>query len=125
VSDEDRFLRELSAAGIDATLSTVGRIILRYAASPWMLASRAQEIWDTFHDSGRVTIERVSDTEYLAVHSDWPSHDVTVCKVCTESRRRVVEKTGVAGIEVRREKCQGWGHEVCVTRVRWTERPSK
>lgn len=119
-ADEDRFLRDITSAGIDATLSTVGRIILRYAVSPWATAGRAQEIWDTFHDAGRVTIEKISDHEYLAVLSEWPSHDTTVCKVCMEARRRVVERTGVRGLEVRREKCQGWGHEACVTRVRWT-----
>lgn len=119
-ADEDRFLREITGAGIDATLSTVGRIFLKYAASPWTTVGRAQEIWDTFHDAGRVTIERVSDHEYVAVLADWPSHDTTVCKICMEARRRVVERTGVHDLEVRRERCQAWGHEDCAMRVRWT-----
>ena len=119
-ADEDVFCREYAAAGIDYTLATVNRVVLRYAVTPQALAARAQELWTMFHDAGRVTIRTISETEYVAVLSDWPSHDVTVCKVCMEARRRVVERTGVKDVEVRREKCQAWGHDVCETRVRWT-----
>lgn len=116
--EEDAFLRAIVDAGVDATLNTVGRAILRYAVSPQMIASRAQEMWNVFHDSGRITIVSMADSEYVATLSDWPNHDVTVCKMSMEARRRINEKTGLL-IEVRREKCQAWGHELCQARVRW------
>lgn len=116
--DEDAFLRDIVNAGVDATLNTVGRAILRYAVSPQMVASRAQEMWEVFHDSGRIVILSINDSEYLAALSDWPNHDVTVCKMGLEARRRIVEKTGRV-VEVRREKCVSWGHENCQYRVRW------
>lgn len=117
--DEDTFLRDIVNAGVDATLNTVGRAILRYAVSPQMIASRAQEMWNVFHDSGRITIASMSESDYVAHLLDWPNHDVTVCKMSMEARRRVVEKTGLR-VEVRREKCLGWGHDLCQFRVRWS-----
>jgi len=116
--DEDVFLRDIVNHGVDATLNTVGRAILRYAVSPQMIASRAQEMWNAFHDCGRITILSFADGEYLAQLSEWPNHDTTVCKIGAEARRRVVEKTGMK-VEVRRERCQAWGHEACTYRVRW------
>jgi len=116
---EDAFLRDIVNAGVDATLNTVGRAVLRYAISPQTVASRAQELWNAFHDSGRVTISSVTDSEYVAELADWPNHDVTVCKMSMEARRRVVEKTGHK-VEVRREKCVAWGHDICQFRVRWS-----
>lgn len=117
--DEDAFLRDIVNAGVDATLNTVGRAILRYAVSPQMIASRAQEMWNVFHDSGRIAIASINDIEYVAQMTDWPNHDVTVCKMAMEARRRVVEKTGLS-VDVRREKCLAWGHELCQYRVRWS-----
>jgi predicted hydrocarbon binding protein len=116
--DEDAFLRDIVNHGVDATLNTVGRAILRYAVSPQMICSRAQEMWNAFHDCGRITILSFADGEYLAQLSEWPNHDTTVCKIGAEARRRVVEKTGLK-VEVRRERCQAWGHEACTYRVRW------
>lgn len=117
--EEDVFVREFTAAGIDHTLRTVNRVILRLAANPHMVAARAQELWNMFHTAGRITILSESKNEYLSQLSDWPDHDVTVCKMCMEARRRIVERTGAREVEVRREKCQAWGHEVCCVRVRW------
>lgn len=116
--DEDAFLRDIVAHGVDATLNTVGRAVLRYIVSPQMIASRAQEMWNVFHDSGRLSIVSMADGEYVAQISDWPSHDTTVCKMCGEARRRIVERTGLR-VEVRRERCQAWGHDMCTYRVKW------
>lgn len=116
--DEDAFIRDVVNHGVDATLNTVGRAILRYAVSPQMICSRAQEMWNTFHDSGRITILSLNDSEYLAQLSEWPNHDTVVCKIGAEARRRILEKTGLK-VEVRRERCQAWGHEACTYRARW------
>lgn len=118
-SDEDAFIRELTNAGIDATLGTVNRLILRWVATPYEYAKRAQDVWDQYHDSGRVTVLSVTDHEYLVQISEWAHHDVTVCKISLEGRRRLLEKTGVRVLDGRREKCVGWGHDVCVMRYRW------
>lgn len=116
--DEDTFLRAVVHHGVDATLHTVGRAILRYVVSPKMITSRAQEMWNVFHDCGRITILSQTDHDYLAQITEWPNHDVTVCKMCGEARRRIVEKTGLE-VEVRRERCQAWGHDACTYRVKW------
>lgn len=116
---EDDYCREFAAHGVDFTLETVNRAVVRHFASPRMLADRAQELWNMYHSVGRVVIEWVGRSEYLASLHDWPDHDVTVCKVCMEARRRVLEHTRVKDLEVRREKCQAWGHDVCTNRVRW------
>ena len=117
--DEDAFIREVTFAGMDATLGTVNRLLLRWVATPQDHAKRAQEIWNAYHDSGRVTVLVATDHEYLVQLSEWPNHDVVVCKICLEARRRVLEKTGARIVESRREKCQGWGHDVCQMRYRW------
>lgn len=118
-ADEDAFIREIASAGIDATLGTVNRLILRWVATPREYARRAQDVWDQYHDSGRVTALSVTDHEYLVQVSEWARHDVTVCKLSMEGRRRLLEKTGVRVTETRREKCVAWGHDVCVMRYRW------
>lgn len=117
---EDQFIRECTAAGIDATVDTVGRIVLRYAVSPTMIASRAQELWNHFHDSGRVTVRVVNQNEYVSDVTDWPDHDVTVCKISAEARRRLIERTGKKNVEVARLQCIAWGHDRCTYRVRWS-----
>ena len=34
-------------------------------------------------------------------------------------RRRLIERTGKTNVDARREKCVGFGHDVCVVRVKW------
>ncbi|GAC1353230.1 MAG: hypothetical protein NVS3B20_22610 [Polyangiales bacterium] len=117
--DLDLFIADLSTAGVEASMNTVMRVILRYAASPVMLASRGQEAWDLFHDSGRVSA-RVEGREYVSEISNWPSHHLVVCKIGMYVRRRMIEKTGAKDVVAVREKCQSWGHDVCIYRLRWT-----
>jgi hypothetical protein len=100
--DEDTYAREFASNGIDFTLETVNRVILRHLVSPRALADRAQELWQMYHSAGRVVIEWVGKTEYLATIHDWPNHDVTVCKICMEARRRVVEHTRVNALAAAR-----------------------
>lgn len=117
--DEDVFIRELAHGGIDQTLGTVHRLILRWVATPHEYAKRAQDVWDQYHDSGRVRVLSVTDHEYVVQVSEWAHHDVTVCKLSMEGRRRLLEKTGVRVLDGRREKCVGWGHDLCLMRYRW------
>ena len=117
--DEDQFIRELAHGGIDQTLGTVHRLILRWVATPREYAKRAQDVWDQYHDSGRVRVLSVTDHEYVVQVSEWAHHDVTVCKLSMEGRRRLLEKTGVRVLDGRREKCVGWGHDLCLMRYRW------
>lgn len=116
---EDAFVREVTAAGIDATVDTVARVALRYMMTPQGIAQRGQELWNSFHDSGTVRITVVSEHEYVAELTDWPNHDVTVCKVAAEGRRRLIERTGAKNVDVTRTQCVAWGHDRCTFRVRW------
>lgn len=118
ITDEDPFIRELAAAGIDASVGTAMRILLRYAATPQMLAARGQDAWSLFYDSGRVRVE-CTEHEYISTTTDWANHDTMVCRISMEVRRRLIERTGRKVIESRRERCVGWGHEACVVRIRW------
>jgi hypothetical protein len=65
-------------------------------------------------------ITELDERHYLSQVSEWVSHDVVLCKIGVEAGRRVVERTGVKNVEARREKCVAWGHEACLTRVKWT-----
>lgn len=118
IADEDSFVREFAAAGIDASVGTVARILLRYAATPEGLASRGQEAWNLFHDAGRVTVH-VTDHEYQTTITDWTNHDALVCRISMEVRRRLIERSGRTVSECRRDKCVSWGHPVCVITLRW------
>lgn len=117
--NEDEYCREFAQKGVDFTLETVNRVVLRYMISPQSLTERAQELWNMYHSSGRIQTEWVNKSEYLVFIHEWRDHDVTVCKVCMEARRHIVALTRVHDLEVRREKCQAWGHDVCCNRVRW------
>jgi hypothetical protein len=118
IGDEDGFIREFAAAGIDASVGTVARILLRYAATPEGLANRAQEAWNIFHDSGRVQVV-VTDHEYMVTINDWTNHDVMVCRISMEVRRRLIERSGRKVLECRREKCVAFGNPNCVVKLRW------
>lgn len=118
-ANEDDFVRAIATAAMEASLSTVNRVVLRYLASLSTLSARAQEAWDLFHDSGRLRIVTRTDHEYVVEVSEWPNHDAMVCRLSMEGRRLLVEKTGIAAPELFRDKCQSWGQEVCVSRIRW------
>ena len=118
--DEDAFIREIASAGLDRTLDTVARVLLRSIASPAAVARHAPELWRLYHDSGRLQITELGERHYLSQVSDWANHDVVMCKLGVEAGRRIVERTRVRDVEARREKCVAWGHDVCLTRVKWT-----
>ncbi|MEO7095646.1 MAG: hypothetical protein ABI175_20480 [Polyangiales bacterium] len=119
-TDEDAFIREVVSAGMDETLSTVNRVLLRYVVTPEDHAKRAQQLWSAYHDSGTVNVLSSGKGEYVVEVSDWPNHDVMVCRICMEARRRILEKTGVGAVEAARTRCIAWGHDTCVARYRWT-----
>ncbi len=116
---EEEFLRAVTAAGVTTAMSTVNRIVLRYLASPQEVARRAPEMWDMFYDSGHLSVVKCDDREYVVQVSDWPYHDDTVCRISMEARRFLIEKTGARDVQLFRDKCQRFGHDVCVSRVRW------
>jgi hypothetical protein len=118
-ADEDDFIRRISVAGIDASINTAMRMVLRFAVTPSALAARGQEAWNLFHDSGKVTILAVTANEYVSQVTEWPNHDTVVCRIVTEVRRRLIERTGVGRTVATREKCVAWGHSACATRIRW------
>lgn len=60
-ADEDAFIRQITFAGMDATLSAIHRIILRWVATAADHAKRAQQIRNQYHDSGRVTVLSATD----------------------------------------------------------------
>ena len=117
--DADVFIEGLTRAGIDASLGMVMSVVLRYGVSPRGFARRAQELWDKFHDSGLVTILTNEENGYVAQVSHWPAHHAAVCKMSLYGRKRIVERTGARDVVAVREKCQAWGHDVCVARLRW------
>jgi hypothetical protein len=119
-ANEDAFLRSYAAAGMDSTVDTVARVILRYLTTPTLIAKKSQEMWNVFNDAGRIEVTFLGDREYLAVMHDWPTHDTTVCKLCIEARRRVIERTGARNVEVTRTRCQAWGHPVCEHKISWS-----
>ena len=122
--NEDAFIREIVAGGMDVTLSTVNRALLRWVVTPADHARRAQEIWDHYHDAGTVKVVVSRPGEYVVELHDWPQHDVTVCKICLEARRRVLEKTGVGTVDATRTQCVAWGHPVCAYRYVWKPPPA-
>ena len=111
--DEDRFVKQLTCAGLDVLLDTMHRVLLRYLVSPSAFLERRQEIWNLFHEVAQ------TKTSYVIEDADWPNTDAIVCKVNLEGRRRMLELMGLEGVDVLREKCRAWGHETCITRFRW------
>lgn len=117
-TEEDAFIRAMAIAGIEASMSTIARVVARYAATPERLAARGQETWNLFHDSGRVEIV-LGPRDYVTTTRDWAGHDVAVCKNAMEVRRYLLTFGGLRNVVASREKCLSWGHDVCVTRMRW------
>lgn len=117
---EEEFSRALTAAAVTTAMSTVNRVVVRYLVSVHELARRAPEMWGMFYDSGHLTVLACDDHEYVVQVADWPLHDDTVCRLGMEARRFLVEKTGARHVQLFRDKCVRFGHDVCVSRVRWT-----
>jgi hypothetical protein len=118
--DEDAFVRELTSAGLEALLGTMHRLVVRWLVSPRTFLEHRQEIWELYHDTGKLNVLQQSDREYVIEDAEWVNTDAVVCKVNVEGRRRMLEVMGLRGIEARREKCRAWGHATCETRFRWT-----
>jgi serine/threonine protein kinase len=117
--DEDRFVHDLTYAGLDVLVSTMHRVLLRYLVSPSTFIERRQEIWNLFHETGRVNVVSQTPTSMVVEDADWPNTDAIVCKVNLEGRRKMLELMGLRGADLQRERCRAWGHEACVTRLRW------
>ena len=117
-ADLDLFIEKVSNAGIDAAMGAGMRIVLRYGATPQRLADHAQESWDMFHDSGKVKVT-VTENEYVSETLGWAQHDANVCKICLYVRKRILSRAGMRNIAAFRDKCQSWGHDRCVHRIRW------
>jgi hypothetical protein len=119
-SNEDEFVREIAVAGLDAALGTVARGALRVMITPSMLASHVQEVWDEFHDSGRLEASAPDGAnEYVTTVREWTGHDPTVCKVCSFACASVLSRMGKDRVETSRLACVAWGDPACTTRVRW------
>ena len=120
--DEDRFVQEITYAGLEVLVNTMHRVLLRWLVSPSSFLERRQEIWEMFHHEGRLTVLSQTPTSYTIEDAEWSNTDPIVCKVNLEGRRRMLELMGLTNIEVLREKCRAWGHERCQTRFKWTSR---
>ncbi len=118
-AEEDPFVRELAFAGIDGSMSTVMRAMVRWLGTPQSLAARSQESWRLFHDSGIVTVTSQADRELRRSVTEWQGHNVVVCKIVAEVFTRSFGKTGVKNVRVHREECVAWGRDACVFHVRW------
>jgi hypothetical protein len=117
--DEDLFIRDLSYAGIDGSMSTGMRAMARWFASPRSFAERSQESWRLFHDTGVVSVPTLADREVRRRVSGWQGHNVTVCKVVQHVFARTFSKTGIRNARCRREECLAWGHESCTFHIQW------
>jgi hypothetical protein len=117
--DEDQLIRDLAIAGIDAAMGTVIRFVVRWTATPAMIARKAQDSWGTVHDTGRVTVLSLTDHEYLRKVTDWRGHDATVCKLTMEVAAHAIAMTGAKNVRCRREACVAWGNDDCIVRVQW------
>lgn len=120
--DEDRFVRELTVAGLDVLIDTMHRVLIRWLLSPSAFLERRQEIWEMFHDGGRLHVLSQTEASFVIEDAEWSNNDALVCKVNLEGRRRMLELMGLRAIEGRREKCRAWGHPTCETRFRWEPR---
>lgn len=118
--DEDAFVRDLTVAGLEALLSTMHRVLLRWLVTPGAFLEHRQEIWNMYHDSGRLNVLSQSESSYAIEDADWPNTDPIVCKVNLEGRRIMLERMGLRRVEAIREKCRAWGHPSCITHFKWS-----
>lgn len=118
-AEEDPFVREVAFAGIDGSMSTVMRAMVRWLGTPQSLAGRSQETWRLFHDTGIVTVPTLGERELRRRVTEWQGHNVVVCKIVAEVFTRSFGKTGVKNVRVQREECVAWGRDACVFHVRW------
>jgi hypothetical protein len=116
---EDEFIRELAVAGIDGSMSTVMRAMIRWFTSPRAFAERSRDSWRLFHDTGVMSVPTLTDHEVRRRVTDWSGHNVIVCKVVSEVFARSFSKTGVTGVKSVREECVSWDREACVFRITW------
>ena len=93
--DEDVFVREITYAGLDVLVNTMHRVLLRWLASPAAFLQRRQEIWDLFHQEGRLIVVSQTKTSYAIEDTEWSNRDAIVCKVNLEGRRRIDRKSVV------------------------------
>lgn len=117
--DEDAFVRELVLAGMDVLVGTMHRVLVRWLVTPSTFLSKRQEIWELYHEGGKLNVLSQADKSYTIEDADWTNTEAIVCKINLEGRKRMLELMGMRKVESVREKCRAWGHESCITRFRW------
>jgi hypothetical protein len=119
VKDEDEFVRDITNAGVEAMLGTAHRLVVRWLVTPKTFLEHRQDIWDLYHDTGKLNVLSLAEKEYVIQDAEWSNTDPIVCKVNLEGRRRMLGVMGLRYVDARREKCRAWGHATCDTRFRW------
>jgi hypothetical protein len=92
---------------------------VRWLLTPKAFLSKRQEIWELYHDAGKLSVLAESESHFVIEDAEWSNRDAIVCKINFEGRKRMLELMGKRSIDARREKCRAWGHDTCETRFRW------
>lgn len=115
-------MREGAHAAIRVMGRGVYKFVLEKLATPQVLASNIQRLWNLLYDDGERRFVLVSPTEVESTTSGWTGHGTTLCEMMTENTAAVLETMGLRKVTVERVACVGQGAPRCVTRYRW-ERP--
>lgn len=116
-----RAMREAAHAAVRAVARGVYKLALEKIASPRLLASNIQRLWNLVCDDGKRTVTMPTPTSFLSRTERWSGHGPLLCELLTENTAAILETMGMRDVEVHRDQCVSRGDPCCQTRFAWRE----
>ncbi len=118
--ERELMARHAAQAVMQRTLRGVYRLLFQWLATPQRYASFANRLWQSYHDSGRMTVEQVTPTMAICTITDWHGHHPFACAMCRASAEVIYTEMGCKQVTCEREQCVDEGAEECRFVTRWT-----
>ena len=114
-------MREAAHAAVRAVARGVYRLALEKIATPRMLASNIQRLWNLVCDDGKRTVTMPTETSFLSRTERWSGHGPLLCELLAENTAAILETMGMREVVVHRDRCVSRGDSCCETRFAWRE----
>lgn len=106
-----------AAAG--RTLHGIYGNLLRLIGTPCLYEKHAQKLWDTYHNSGRISVHLEGEGRAVATLSHWSGHHPFLCRVMGEAGALVFSSMGLHEVRAVRLACVADGARACNFLITW------
>jgi hypothetical protein len=118
--EREHMAQQAAQIVMQRTLRGIYRTLFQWLATPERYAGFADRLWRSYHDSGRMVVERASPNVAICTITDWHGHHPFMCAMCRASAEVIYREMGCRDVVCVREACVDDGDAVCRFVTRWT-----